>query len=143
VKKLSVPRRWLFLIAGGIWSAAGIILIERAYGWLSDFDATRLVFILCLATLLALVFYIAGFIKVVRKNIERINSLPENVCIFAFTAWKGYIIIAIMVFAGILLRNSTFPKHYLALFYVAMGGSLLMGGCLFLMKYYKTTTKGK
>jgi hypothetical protein len=136
MKKPAVPRRWLFIIAGGIWMIAGIILIERAYNWLSDFDANQLILLLILAIFLALVIYFSGFIKIVRKNINRINSLPEKVCIFAFTAWKGYVIIAIMVTAGIILRNSAFPKHYLALIYLAMGGSLLIGGVVFLSKLF-------
>jgi hypothetical protein len=135
MKKPAVPRRWLFAVAGGIWIIAGVILIERAYGWLTDFETNHLILILPLAFILALVVYVGGFIKIVRKNINRINSLPDPVCLFAFTAWKGYVIIAVMVVSGILLRNSAFPKHYLTLAYLAMGGSLLIGGLTFISKF--------
>ena len=135
MKKPSVPRHWLFFIAGTLWMIAGFILIERAYGWLTDFDTGRLIITLALSIVLGLVFYFGGFIKTVRKNTNRIKSLPEDVCLFAFTAWKGYIIIAVMVAGGILIRNSAFPKHYLALLYNAMGVSLLIGGSRFFASF--------
>jgi len=143
LQKPSVPRKWLYAIAGVLWSAAGFILIERAYGWLEDLASEQLLFVLSLGVTLALIFYFAGFIKIARKNINRINSLPESVCIFAFTAWKGYLVIAVMVTAGILLRHSSFPKHYLAVFYVAMGGSLLLGSSLFYTKFIKNIYRRK
>ncbi len=143
IPKPSVPRRWLYAIAGLIWSVAGFILIERAYGWLDDLETGQLIIVLSLGAGLSLIFHFFGFIKLARKNINRINSLPESVCIFAFTAWKGYLIIAFMVTAGILLRNSSFPKHYLSVLYVAMGGSLLMGSGLFYVKYFHHNPKRK
>jgi hypothetical protein len=143
LQKPSVPRKWLYAIAGVLWSAAGFILIERAYGWLEDLASEQLLFVLSLGVTLALIFYFAGFIKIARKNINRINSLPDSVCIFAFTAWKGYLIIVVMVTASILLRHSSFPKHYLAVFYVAMGGSLLLGSSLFYTKLFKNIYRRK
>lgn len=135
MKKPAVPRKWLFLIAGTIWMAAGITLIARTYEWLKYFDKGQLIIMFSLGIMLALIFYFSGFIKIARKNVNRINSLPDSVCIFAFTAWKGYLIIAIMITIGIILRNSAFPKHYLAVFYIAMGGPLLMGSYLFYKKF--------
>ena len=143
MKKPSVPRRWLLLIAGGMWTAAGIILIERAYGWLTDIEIIRLIITLVLAIVLGLVFYYGGFMKIAIKNINRINSLPENVCLFAFTAWKGYLVIIIMVIGGILLRNSSVPKHYLTLIYLAMGITLLMGSSNFFVKFFVNHTTRK
>ncbi|MBA4313646.1 MAG: hypothetical protein C0417_13560 [Chlorobiaceae bacterium] len=143
MKKPSVPRRWLFLIAGSLWSIAGFILIERAYEWLNDFKTEQLLLILLLGAALASLFFFTIFIKIARKNINRLFSLPESVCIFAFTAWKGYFLIAFMVTAGIIVRNSSFPKHYLAVIYVAMGGALLMGSFMFHKNYFIPKVKGK
>ncbi|MBI5020693.1 MAG: hypothetical protein HZB59_04600 [Ignavibacteriales bacterium] len=134
--KPAVPRRWLFLIAGSLWSIAGLILIERAYEWLNDYETEQLLLILLLGAALALLFFFTMFIRVARKNINRLFSLPDSVCIFAFTAWKGYFLIAFMVSAGIIVRNSSFPKHYLAVIYVAMGGALLLGSFMFHKNYF-------
>jgi len=141
--KPSAHRRRLYLIAGLLWTIAGSILVERAYGWLDDLDTSQLIVVLSLSSLLGLIFFFAGFIKIVRKNINRIKSLPDKVSVFAFTAWKGYVIIAVMVSAGIMLRSSSFPKHYLAVFYLAMGFSLLMGSFLFYHNYFSKATKRK
>jgi hypothetical protein len=143
MNKPSVPRRWLFLIAGSLWSIAGLILIERAYEWLNDFETEQLLLILLLGAALASLFFFTIFIKVARKNINRLFSLPESVCIFAFTAWKGYFLIAFMVTAGIIVRNSSFPKHYLAVLYVAMGGALLMGSFMFHKNFFIKKIKRK
>jgi hypothetical protein len=143
MNKPSVPRRWLFLIAGSLWSIAGLILIERAYEWLNDFETGQLIVILLLGAGLASLFFFTMFIKVARKNAKRIHNLPADVCIFAFTAWKGYFLIAFMVTAGIIVRNSSFPKHYLAVIYTAMGGALLMGSFIFHKQFFKHRTKRK
>jgi len=135
--KPAVPRKWLFFIAGTLWMAVSILLSVRAYLWLADFETSQKILILLAGLILTLIFYFSGFIKVARRNIERINSLPQSVCVFAFTAWKGYIIIAIMVTLGILLRNSSFPKHYLAVLYISMAGSLIFGSSLFYLKFFK------
>lgn len=79
------------------------------------------------ALAIAVALYRTGFSKLVRKNIDRIGRLPERACLFAFTAWKGYAIIAVMMGAGIALRNIPFPRYFLSGPYTAMGGMLLTG----------------
>jgi len=130
-------------MAGLLWTIAGSILVERAYGWLYDLETGQLIVVLSLSSVLGLIFFFSGFIKIARKNINRIKSLPDQASVFAFSSWKGYIIIAIMVTAGIMLRNSSFPKHYLAVLYVAMGGSLLMGSFLFYQNYFSGAVRRK
>lgn len=141
--KPSVPKQLLYFISGTLWGVAGIILIERAYLWLSDYETEQLVLVICLGVILAIIFYFSVFRKIVQKSINRIKSLPDSVCIFAFTAWKGYLIIAIMVTAGIILRHSAFSKHYLAVLYLAMGGSLFIGSILFYYNYFKKSSRRK
>lgn len=143
IPKPAVSKRYLFVIAGIVWSIAGLILIERAYIWLSDFELMRLIIVASLGVVLGLIFYFAGFIKLARKNIRRIISLPDKVCIFAFTAWKGYLIISIMVTSGIIIRQSSVSKHNLAVLYVAMGVALIMGSILFHINFFKNISGRK
>jgi len=143
IPKPAVQRKWLYGLAGLLWTIAGTILIERAYGWLTDLTTGELLIVLSLGIIFTLIFYFFGFIKIARKNIIRLNSLPDSVCVFAFTAWKGYFIIAFMITSGILLRHSSFPKHFLAVLYVAMGGSLLLGSILFYLNFIKQITNRK
>ena len=78
------------------------------------------------------IFLLAG---IVRKNITRIGRLPERACVFAFSAWRGYVMIGIMMPAGISLRNSSIPLYYLSLPYSAMGGILLAGSVMFYREF--------
>ncbi len=135
--KPAVPRKWLFFIAGTIWILVSILLSVRAYIWLAELETSQIILNFIAGLILTLIFYFSGFIKVVKRNIERIDTLPQSVCIFAFTAWKGYIMIAIMVTLGVLLRNSYLPKLYLAVLYISMGGSLMLGSSLFYSKFFK------
>lgn len=77
--------------------------------------------------------YASRSVQVVQKNIDRIELLPERACLFAFTAWHGYIMIALMIMIGFTLRNSALPMYYLSIPYTAMGGTLLIGS----LRYYR------
>jgi hypothetical protein len=77
------------------------------------------------------------FSTLVNKNITRICKLPDHPCAFAFTAWRGYIIIGVMMTIGITLRNSSLPKEFLAPPYTTMGGALLFGSYRFFNQYYR------
>lgn len=141
--KPSVPRHWLFLIAGLLWTAAGLTLLARAYSWIALLETGLGISLVAAGLALAFIFFRYIFIKVVRKNMSRIESLPDEPCVFAFTAWKGYILIAAMVALGIMARNSPVPKVYLSVVYVAMGGALMIGSFSFHKKFYSAINSKK
>jgi hypothetical protein len=78
---------------------------------------------------------------VVQKNLDRIERLPERACLFAFTAWHGYIMIALMIMIGFTLRNSAIPMYYLSIPYTAMGGTLLIGSLRFYRQFLAARTR--
>ncbi len=123
----AVPRRWLFAVAGILWIGVGFLLCARAIVWLETFSAGAELLLELIGGLAAFVIYRYGLSSIVRKNIDRITTLPENACVFAFAAWRSYIMIGLMVSLGITLRNSSIPKIYLAVPYTAMGGALMVG----------------
>jgi len=129
--KPAVPRKYLFMIAGLIWTSVGILLCWRALGWIENFQKSLEMLLGILGIVLAVAFYFLGFSRIAAKNIRRICALPDKVCLFAFTAWKGYLIIGMMVTAGVLLRNSSFRKDFLAVIYTAMGGALVLASVQF------------
>ncbi len=120
-----VPRQWLLGLAGLMWTGVGLMLCRYAVAWLTH----PLSLLARLLGLLGLAISIAAnrwqFSALALKNIRRIQQLPERACIFSFLAWKGYLIIAVMVTAGILLRSSAIPRPYLAVIYAAVGGALI------------------
>ena len=122
-----VRRHWLFLIAGGVWTGVGILLMTRSAMWASELPAPTLLAFFAASILAAAAGYRFGFSKIVKMNIERIHSLPGRVSFFAFTGFRGYAMILLMIVLGIALRNSSIPKFYLSIPYASMGGVLLTG----------------
>ena len=132
--KPAVPRHYLFAIAGGLWTFAGALLCIRAALWLDAFSDMTGGALELISLLLAGIVYVFFFFKVVQKSIDRISGLPDRACLFAFTAWHGYIMIALMITIGITLRSTSVPKFLLSIPYTAMGGILLIGS----LRFYRT-----
>ncbi len=138
-----MPRSWLFALAGGLWTIAGIILCVRAYIWLSLYNVRVELLLTGAGSILALLFYLFLFSRVTRRNINRICALPERPCVFAFTRWQGYLLIGLMITLGITLRTSSLPKAYLILPYLGMGGALLIGSFNFFAQFRRVALLGR
>ena len=123
----SVPRAWLMLIAGLLWCAVGVVLWVRALGWLRDLHAAMLLPIL-LGSALGVIAHLTMFVRIARKNLRRLRALPSRACVFAFQAWRSYLVIAFMIALGLALRISPMPKHVLAVLYTAIGSALILSG---------------
>ncbi|MCX6143324.1 MAG: hypothetical protein NTZ35_08895 [Ignavibacteriales bacterium] len=131
----AVPRYYLFGLAGAFWTFAGLLLCARAIVWLNAFPLSIELALGTTSIAIAIVGYLYLFVKVVQKNIDRIGQLPENACMFAFIAWPGYFMIALMITIGITLRNTSMPKYLLAVPYTAMGVILLIGSARFFRQF--------
>ncbi|MBU8913396.1 MAG: hypothetical protein KOO61_05180 [Spirochaetales bacterium] len=123
---MAVNKRWLFVLAGLMWSGVGGYLIYLAYGWLRPLPSGRAILLASAGVLLALVIYRFGFSRLAEKNIKRISQFKDRASIFAFQSWKSYIIIPVMIGLGIFLRKSPLPKQYLAIMYIGIGGGLFL-----------------
>jgi len=120
LKKLNpaVSKYWLIALAGLLWSMVGITLCRLAYIWLTsvNWSLGLPLGLLCL--------------------------LSDKSCIFAFQAWKSYLIIIFMITLGMVLRNSPIPRHFLAVIYAAIGGALFVSSfhfyrCIWRVKILK------
>ncbi|MCX6132723.1 MAG: hypothetical protein NTU47_02820 [Ignavibacteriales bacterium] len=131
----AVPRHYLFAIAGVLWTIAGVVLCVRGEIWLEALPLGTEFALESIGIGLAIAGYLFVFMKVVQKNLDRINKLPERACLFAFTAWHGYMMIALMMTIGIMLRDAAIPKYYLSIPYTAMGGILLIGSLRFYRRF--------
>ena len=132
-----VPRYWLLIVSGLLWSIAGSILIWRAIGWITDIPIEGEIVTESVGMCLGLVLFFVSFKKVARRYRSRISSLPEKVAIYKFISRKSALMILSMVTLGIILRLSPFPKHYLAVLYTAMGETLWFGSFLFFSSWIK------
>lgn len=128
------------LLAGFFWALAGGILCVRAFFWLEERGTETMVFVESASIGIAIAAYLLWFSKLVLRNIARIHRLPEWACAFAFTAWHGYLMIGVMMSLGIVLRNSTVPRIYLAVPYAIMGAVLLVGSLRFIREFSAART---
>jgi hypothetical protein len=124
--KPAVSKYWLATAAGLMWTAVGLILCGLAYEWLAALPLRWAAPLGVVGIILAFAFYHFIFSKIALKNIERLREFPDRVCFFAFQAWKSYLVIALMVMFGFVLRHSIIPNYYLSVPYTAIGGALIL-----------------
>ncbi len=125
----SVPRPWLMAIAGLLWCGVGAMLWLHAAQWLRDLRGEMaLPLALGLGLGLGLAAHLALFLRLARKNLARLRRYPARACLFAFQAWRGYLMIALMIGLGIALRHSPIPRHVLAVLYGSIGTALILSG---------------
>jgi len=144
LKKLNpaVSKYWLIALAGLIWSIVGITLCRLAYIWLVAVNWSLGLPLGLMGIISALAVYGYGFSKIALGNIHRLCLLSDKSCIFAFQAWKSYLIIIFMITLGMVLRNSPIPRHFLAVIYAAIGGALFVSSfhfyrCIWRVKILK------
>ena len=133
--KPAVPKHWHLVIGGLMWSAVGVMLCRLALHWLEGIGGQSALWLGLLGGVAAVAVYRFGFLKIARRNISRVCAFSEKRCLFAFQAWKSYLIIVVMIIMGVMLRHSAIPRFVLALIYETIGGALFLsslhyyGGC--------------
>jgi len=130
-----VPKRYLILISGLLWSAVGIFLLKLGIGWIIHLSAQTITIVLIAGLSLSAVKIKFLFSKLANKNIQRINAYQkERVCVWAFQKWSSYLIIVFMMSMGIYMRHtSSIPKYIISPLYIGIGLALLVSSFL----YYK------
>ena len=141
--KPAVSKYWLMALAGLMWSLVGIMLCRLAYIWLNAVPIQWALSLGSLGLISALAAYRFGFSKIALKNVFRLCLLPDKTCIFAFQAWKSYLIIIFMISLGLTLRHSPIPKHFLAVIYATIGGALLFSSFHFYGRIWRVKIRKK
>ena len=130
--KPGIPKRYLLLVAGIVWTFAGSMLLFRGFGLLMLYP--HMLWLKISASLSAgIVFYLMLFSKISLKHTLRIINLKsERPCFFSFFNWQSYLMMVVMISSGIALRLSGVmsPEH-LSLFYIAMGTPLFLSALRF------------
>jgi hypothetical protein len=138
--KPGVPKSILLLIAGLLWIGVGVMLNALAYTWLKPASPGYTFAAAGIGIVAALLIHHLGFLRVVDKNLARILPMKGRRCVFAFMPWKSYILILLMISAGLYLRYSPVPKKYLAILYIAIGTALFLSSIRYL-RYLVATLK--
>lgn len=132
-----VPKRYLLLIAAMVWTFAGGMLLFRGSMFLME-SATSMVPKLFGCLVAGLLFFRILFNRISRKHVERIVNFPiERPSVFSFFNLKSYVLMAVMISGGIVLRTSgVLPVEYMALIYLTMGIPLLMSSFRFYYTFF-------
>ena len=109
-----------------MWTTVGLMLCGLDYEWLAIMPYRWAGPLGVAGIVLAFALYHFIFSAIALKNIDRLREFPDRVCFFAFQAWKSYLVIALMVMLGFVLRRSIIPNYYLSVPYAAIGGALIL-----------------
>lgn len=139
LKKPAVPKRWLFLISGSLWTGVGLLLNRFAAGWMINFQSKTVLIVIFIGMIIGLLITFFGFSRISKKNISRISKLPDPVCVFAFQEWENYLLVVMMMTIGIILRTTSFfPKSLLTPCYIGIGLALILSGIPYYRAFYTT-----
>lgn len=122
----SVDKRFLLFLAGAVWVAVGCYLITRAWYWLAAAGHTETTGYAVAGAAAALLIHHFGFLKIVDKNLDRLQPMSDRTCVFAFMSWRSYLTVGVMIALGTLLRAAPIPRPLLSAVYIAIGMSLVL-----------------
>jgi len=135
----AVNKKYLLLPAGFMWMGVGIMLCSMAFRWLLTSPHP---YPFALAGVVAgLIIYRFGFVRLAKKNIERISALEGRHCLFSFITFRSYILVIFMIAMGIALRHSHIHKDWLSLVYNGIGLGLGISSISYIKAYYELTAK--
>ena len=140
--KPGVDKDVLLFLAGLMWIGAGIVLLSFSFSWLRLEHAGVSAVSGGAGFVLALVIHHFGFLRVVDKNLGRILPMEGKRCVFSFLTWKSYVLIAVMMTMGIMLRHSPLPKRYLSVVYTGIGLALVLSSIRYLRVLHMQKRKG-
>jgi hypothetical protein len=120
----------------------GIVLCTIAGSWLSGLGWPLNAIGVLVGFGSGIGIYRYGFSKIARKNIDRIEQKPDRVCLFAFQAWRSYLLIAVMMLLGYLLRHSSLPRLILAVVYSGIGTGLTLSSSLYYIAFSGNGIRG-
>ena len=130
-----VRKQYLVLIAAFVWFAAGVNILR--IGLEASF-AVRWEWWMILSAAAVFVLFGGMFFRIVGKHIRRIYGYDgtRKHLVFKFFDIKAYILMAVMMTGGILMRTFHWiPDRCCAMFYTGLGSGLACAGGLFGIKF--------
>jgi hypothetical protein len=132
--KPKVTKHSLLYIAASVWLFAGGMLLFKGFSLIGRIHH-YLWFKSLIAFIGGMLFYMILFSKISLKHTRRIIGMEnEHPCAFSFFNYKSYILMAVMITSGILLRRSgLLETQYLCIFYLIMGMPLFISAFRFFL----------
>jgi MFS family permease len=134
-QKLSIPNKYLILIAGIVWMFAGTMVVKT--GAPVFINQGSYIFSILLAASVFSIFYFFIFSKLVDKHTTRISKdNRKNMFVMEFFDKKSYLVMLLMVFGGITIRKfGILPAFVIGFFYVGIGLALFSCGMKFVYEF--------
>jgi len=130
--KPEVDLKWLILTSGALWSGVGIMLVWMALHWLSVLTGLQMTTVILGGLVLGALISRFGFLRLARKNTERIWQYKNRACFFAFQRWQSYQLIVVMMSMGIFMRTShLIPRQWIAPLYIGIGSALFVSSLFY------------
>jgi hypothetical protein len=75
--------------------------------------------------------------KTARRSIQRIILLKDGTCLGAVYSWKTWLLVLVMMIAGVILRKVTQPGPIIGTLYCAIGWALCFSSRLGWYQWFK------
>ncbi len=121
--KPGVSRNVHLLMAAILWTAIGIMLMTRASFWLVG---SHMLWLILPAVVLGTLKSVLVLDKTAKRGLDRIMRLDDGTCLGAVYSYKTWILVMMMMAAGITLRHSSLPSSLLGLLYMTIGWALFL-----------------
>jgi hypothetical protein len=125
--KPAAPARVHLLLAALMWTAVGGVLLFFGGSWALAGGMPHVHLLLAVAAIVGLVKARWILWRAAGKIVERINQRGDGRCLGGFVSWQTWLLIALMIAAGRLLRGGLLPSPVVGLIYAAVGTALLVG----------------
>ena len=123
---LHVSRGFCLLLAALVWTLPGVGLLTVGTIWSIQYGRplTLILLPLALAGGLAKAFF--ALRRATRRIVDRIRARGDRQPLIDFLPWHLWLLIALMILMGRLLRTYVLPPDVAGLVYVAVGVALLL-----------------
>ncbi len=123
------------LTAAIMWSVVGLFLFCRGlFNIIFVHDPYKPIWVI-VALAAGLIKAKVVLEKTALKIVSRISSRPEPSCLFGFMPVKSWLLIAGMIFLGVVLRKSPLDRSLVWSIYIAIGAALFASSRIFWIKW--------
>lgn len=138
--KPAIRRRYLFLIAGILWSSVGVILSTVGIYWIFPVRHPVILLLMPLAFIVGVIKGRFILYKIAVKSSERIYSHPEKACFGSVFSWSTWLTVILMVSVGQILRRFIIPiydRDFLGLVYAIIGLALFTASFVYWKNFFQ------
>ena len=132
-----VSKKYMYYLASILWAAVSLMLLNFARTWLNNYSGDYIWVFILAGLLLALIKYVFVFRKMADNNFKRISEMGKRVPLYSLYSPGTYILIVVMMAAGILFRKAGWPRECLASIDIAIGFGLLFASIRFFKAYLR------